>query len=114
MPYINIKTTAAVSRDVEQKLKSAMGEAIALIPGKTEKWLMVGIEDKCRLWMGGDDSKPSAFVDVSVLGAPNPDAYAEVTAAVCDALDELLHVPPERVYVKYSETANWGWNGGNF
>ena len=29
-------------------------------------------------------------------------------------LEELCGISPDRVYVKYGETANWGWNGGNF
>ena len=36
MPFINIKTNAAVSADKEENIKSAMGQAITAIPGKSE------------------------------------------------------------------------------
>ena len=31
-----------------------------------------------------------------------------------ELLDAVLDIDPARVYVKYAETPNWGWNGGNF
>ena len=44
--------------------------------------------------------------------------YAELVT-LCDKylgelLDAVLDIDPARVYVKYAETPNWGWNGGNF
>ncbi len=42
------------------------------------------------------------------------DAYDALTARVCELLDAVLDIDPARVYVKYAETPNWGWNGGNF
>ena len=114
MPYINTKLSVPLSKDAEQKLKSKLGEAIALFPGKSEKWLMLNFEDNCRLWLGGDNSKPTAFVEVSVLGAANPDAYNEMTAFICDALEEICGIPGSRTYIKYGETVNWGFDGSNF
>ena len=114
MPFINTKLSIPLTKETEQKLKKKLGEAIAILPGKTEKWLMVNFEDNCRLWFAGDNSRPTAYLEVSAFGAPNPDAYAEMTAFLCQTLEELCGISPDRVYVKYGETANWGWNGGNF
>lgn len=44
MPFINVKTNTAVPADKEKAIKSALGQAITAIPGKSEAWLMVGIE----------------------------------------------------------------------
>lgn len=44
MPFINVKTNAAVPYEKETAIKSALGQAITAIPGKSESWLMVGIE----------------------------------------------------------------------
>ena len=57
---------------------------------------------------------PAALVEVSVYGGAEPDAYDALTARVCELLDAVLDIDPARVYVKYAETPNWGWNGGNF
>jgi len=114
MPFINTKVSVPLSKENEQKLKMKLGEAIAIIPGKSERYLMLNFEDNCRLWLGGDNSKPTAFLEVSCLGAAQPDAYNEMTGFICDALEDILGITGDRVYIKYTETVNWGWNGSNF
>ena len=100
MPFINVKTNIPVSENAQEALKTRLGQAIEAIPGKSEAWLMVGVEP--------------ALVEVSVYGGAEPDAYDALTARVCELLDAVLDIDPARVYVKYAETPNWGWNGGNF
>ena len=99
MPFINVKTNIPVSENAQEALKTRLGQAIEAIPGKSEAWLMVGVEPECALWFQGTDA-PAALVEVSVYGGAEPDA--------------VLDIDPARVYVKYAETPNWGWNGGNF
>lgn len=67
MPFINVKTNVPVGSDKEKAIKSALGRDITALPGKTENWLMVGLEPECHLWFKGTD-EPAALVDVSVYG----------------------------------------------
>ena len=113
MPFINVKTNAAVSADKKESIKTALGQAITAIPGKSESWLMVGIEPETALWFKGSDA-PAAMVEVSVFGSASASAYSALTAKVTDVLNSDLGIAPDRIYVKYSETPNWGWNGSNF
>lgn len=113
MPFINVKTNIPVSENAQEALKTRLGQAIEAIPGKSEAWLMVGVEPECALWFQGTDA-PAALVEVSVYGGAEPDACDALTARVCELLDAVLDIDPARVYVKYAETPNWGWNGGNF
>lgn len=114
MPYINAAVSVPLSPEKEEALKAGLGEAITLIPGKTEKWLMVGLEGGRRLYFAGDGTKPAAFVEVMILGRSDKQSYTRVTAAICDLLGRELGIPADRVYVKYDESEHWGWNGGNF
>lgn len=114
MPYINLKTTKNVSADACEKVKSAFGKAIECFPGKSEAYLMVGIEGGAKLWFRGDASQDSAIVDVELLGAVNSEASEKMTAEICNILEDELGISPERVYVKYSGYADWGWNKRNF
>ncbi len=113
MPFINVKTNKIVSNATETELKSALGQAISIIPGKSESWLMVGIESESILYFKGDNA-PAAMVEVSVFGQPNPPAFNELTSKICSILNELLEIEKSRIYVKYSATTDWGWNGSNF
>ena len=114
MPYINLKTTKKVSPEKCESLKTAFGKAIECFPGKTEAWLMVGIEDGAKLWFKGDNSADSAIVDVDLLGGVSKDGALKMTCTVCDILEEVLGISPARVYVKYMGYADWGWNNTNF
>lgn len=114
MPFINSKISTKISDEQETKLKEALGQAISVIPGKSESWLMVGFEDDYKLYFKGDNSKPAAFVDVSVFGQDNPLAFDKLAGEICRIYKDVLGISPDRVYVKYSSTSNWGWNGGNF
>lgn len=114
MPYINLKTTKTLSSENCEKVKAAFGKAIECFPGKSEAYLMVGIEDNARLWFRGDASQDSAIVDVELLGAVNSEASEKMTAEICDILEAQLGISPDRVYVKYSGYADWGWNKRNF
>ena len=49
-----------------------------------------------------------------MFGSSDRASYEKLTAAVTTILGEELGIAPERVYVAYGETDNWGWNGGNF
>ena len=46
MPFIELKTSVSISKEKEAELKSAFGEAIAIIPGKSEQWLMLNFCDE--------------------------------------------------------------------
>ena len=114
MPFINSKVSVKITEDQEKELKSRLGEAISVIPGKSENWLMTGFEDGYHLYFRGDNSEPTAFVDVSVYGSPNSSAFSKLTAEITSIFGDVLGISPDHIYVKYSTTSDWGWNGNNF
>ncbi|MCM1334406.1 MAG: phenylpyruvate tautomerase MIF-related protein [Bacteroides sp.] len=113
MPFINVKTNVSVSKEKEVAVKSALGEAITAIPGKSEGWLMVGFEPEYRLYFKGSD-EPATMVEVSIYGNASSSALDTFTGKVDDILERELSLSPSRIYVKYVQTPDWGWNGGNF
>ena len=113
MPFINTKVSCSMSPAQETSIKSKLGEAIKLI-GKSEGWLMLGFEDNCRLWFKGDNSKPTAYVEVALLGSASDKQYDTMTAEVTRIISDELGISPDRIYVKYEECSTWGWNSNNF
>lgn len=112
MPFINVKTNSPFNKGREMKLKTALGEAISLIPGKSESWLMFGLEQEILYFKGTND--PAAMVEVSIFGETTKDALNALTAKVTEIVAEQLSIKPDRIYVSYFQTPNWGWNGSNF
>ena len=114
MPFINLKTSAKISAENEATLIKEFGKIITLIPGKTEAWLMLGFEDKCRMAFRGDAENDTAFITVDLLGSASDKAYADMTHAICTTVSYVLGVPFNRIYVKYGEFTHWGYAGENF
>ena len=114
MPFINSKVNIKILPEQETQLKTKLGKAIELIPGKSESWLMLAFEDDCKLYFKGEKSYKIAYVEVKVFGAEDKVAFEKMTASICEIYNEVLGIAPDKIYVKYETVSNWGWNGKNF
>ena len=113
MPYIDTKVSVPLSKEKEEAIKTKLGQAISVL-GKGEAYLMTGFQDNYSLYFGGKNDKPLAFVEVKLLGKCSREQYVQMTAKVCDILNEELGISGDGVYVKYEEVTHWGFNGSNF
>lgn len=114
MPFIGSKITVKISKEKEEIVKKRLGEAIKLIPGKSETFLMIGFEDEYTLYLGGEKLDKGAFIEVKIFGKASKEAFSVLTKEICSIYEEELQIPQNKIYVKYEEVENWGWNGSNF
>ena len=114
MPFINAKVTVKMSEEKKEAVKKKLGEAISVIPGKSEQWLMVGFEDSYDLYFQGNKNAESAFIEVKIFGRASSEVYNKMTGVISDIFEEELGISSNRIYVKYEEVSEWGWNGSNF
>lgn len=63
-------------------MKTRLGKAIELVPGKSEQYLMLAFEDNCHLWLRGDDSQPVVYIEAAIWGNEGHLGYDEFTAEV--------------------------------
>lgn len=113
MPYIHTSVSCPLTHDAEVRLKTAFGEAITCLAGKTEEYLMLGFTDRAHLWLGGSD-RLAAILEVSVFGTLRHEEAEALTEHLTSAVSETLLVPPDRIYVKYVATPEWGFCGRQF
>ena len=114
MPFISTKTTKTLTKEMETRLKEAYGKAIELLPGKTEKWLMLSFDGDAHMAFHGDSESDMAFITVSLVGKAPSEAYDKLTARICEILGTELDIAPDMIYIKYEEVEHWGWNNINF
>lgn len=114
MPFISTKTNVSVTKEKETKLKERLGQAISIIPGKSESWLMLAIEGDVPMYFRGDDSQPVAFIEVKIYGSASPAVYENMTKELTGIYGDILGVAPDHMYIRYFGSSDWGWNGGNF
>jgi phenylpyruvate tautomerase PptA (4-oxalocrotonate tautomerase family) len=114
MPYIHVSMSKKITDAEKEKLMKEFGQEISILEGKSEKWLMVNISDGQSMCFQGDDKKPCAIIEASVYGAASADEYGKLTGVLTETVSETAEIPGDRIYVKYTETPYWGWNGENF
>lgn len=114
MPYIRTTVSKEITQENIENLKAKLGQAIALIPGKSESWLMLAFEDNVNMYFKGDCSEDYAYVEVSLFGSTTDAAYDRLTAAISEIINEEIGIDRANIYIKYEQTDHWGWNGTNF
>ena len=114
MPFISTKTNVTVTKEKETQLKKRLGQAISILPGKSENWLMLAIEGDVPMYFRGENSEPVAYIDVKVYGGASSDACGKMTRELTSIYEDILGIAPDHLYISYFGTGDWGWNGNNF
>ena len=114
MPYIETKTNRKITEEQKKELKERFADAITLIKGKSEEWLMLGFVSDITMAFRGDMDTPAAMVEVDIFGKASDAEYNALTERICADISEVIAVPSDRIYVKYRECDRWGYNGFNF
>ena len=113
MPYIVVRTSQK-TEDKKEALFTGFGELISIFPQKTEKWLMVNLEGEQEICFAGREGDAALVQVVLYAKAENqPEVYNEFTQKATELVCRLLDLPRDRVYVIYTATPHWGWNGKN-
>lgn len=113
MPFIISRVSTKISLEQEQRLKSRLGKAIELIPGKSEEYLLLGFESECHLYLKGENSHPIAYIQASVFGNENHAGYDAFARAVTQVFYEELGIPQERIYINFADIPDWSVGGIN-
>lgn len=114
MPLLKLETTVVLSEDKRKALLASLSRTVAGTIGKPEQYVMVTANPATMLMSGkaGD----AAFVDIRSIGGLTDDVNHKLSQQVCKLLNDSLGVPPDRVYLNFSDVdaGHWGWNGSTF
>ena len=58
MPFVTVRTSAAMSREQELDLKSRIGQAVSFVPGKSEASLLLCFEPAVCICTGQKRRQP--------------------------------------------------------
>lgn len=114
MPFINVKTNAKLNEAQKLAVENALSDAISLIPGKSDRYLMLAVEDGLSMMFHRDAQTPAAMVEVKIFGSASKSAYEKLTAAICDILSREAGVDGSGCYVKFEEVSLWGYDSFMF
>lgn len=114
MPFIETKTTKEISPMAEAEIRKRLGSDIEIFKGKSERWLMLDFHGGRRMSFQGLSEPDCAMVSVALFGSAAKSEYDSFTRAVTNTVSEVLDIPADRIYVKYTEHSIWGFDGENF
>ncbi|MBP3704633.1 MAG: hypothetical protein J6I98_03770 [Clostridia bacterium] len=106
MPYVQVRVSVPLEQDQIEKLKTEIGGAITLIPGKSDAVTMVEIVPGCHLYFGGNGD-PCALVDVAANNSPDPTDLKAYSKQVCIALHEIAGIDMKRIYLMHHANPEW-------
>ena len=114
MPLLTIETNVPVADDRRPALMKRCSETVADMLGKPERYVMIGLEAGRSMLFAGDE-RPLALLQLKSLGLP-ASRSAEFSGRLCQLIEQELGVPPDRIYIEFSDPPRhlWGWNGGTF
>jgi phenylpyruvate tautomerase PptA (4-oxalocrotonate tautomerase family) len=114
MPLLKLETTVILSDDKRKALLASLSSIVAETIGKPEQYVMVVLSPAAIIMSGkpGD----AAFADIRSIGGLGGEVNRQLSQKVCRVLKETLGVPPDRVYLNFTEVGagDWGWNGSTF
>lgn len=112
MPYLHIRTNQT-AEDAAGLIRQASALCARML-GKPEAYVMVSLEDGCRMSFAGS-SEPLAYLELKSLGLPSEQAR-DYSRQLCEFISQQLAVSPSRIYIEFSagDRALWGFNSSTF
>ncbi|MCL1834952.1 MAG: hypothetical protein FWG48_02220 [Oscillospiraceae bacterium] len=111
MPYIKVSVTKRLTQEQQEELAGVLGKAIALIPGKDGRGLIVDVEDGKSMYLGGVKQENMVFADVRYYSNFPYQVKKDFTAAAFDGMGRVLGANKDRMFLTITEFNNWGGFG---
>ncbi len=111
MPLISVSAVGTLTAEQKDAIKTGLGQAITLLPGKKEKALMVDISDGHTLYMGGNQLGNGAFVDVRMFKDAAFDDKKALTEAIFAVLEKEGGMAANQIYLTFAAHNEWGLRG---
>jgi len=111
MPLINLQVSASLSSQDKDQITKELGKLVSLMPGRSEKYLMVGIKDEYTHYLAGQKLEKAAFIDLRLLGHESEEGQEAFVVQAQKALSNLLNIPINNIYTNILEMPHWGARG---
>ena len=114
MPLLKLETNVAIADSQRQQLQASLSKVVEEATGKPEQYVMITIQSSAILMAG--KAGAAALVDLRSIGGLSGEVNRELSKKICALLSQALSVPPNRVYLNFSDVSaeNWGWGGSTF
>jgi phenylpyruvate tautomerase len=114
MPLLHITTNRQIEPGRTADVLKQSSECVAAMLGKPERYVMVELRHNPLMLFAGNDT-PLAYLELKSIGLP-AERTAEFSRTLCDLITQQLQIPPDRIYIEFSDAQRhlWGWNSATF
>ena len=111
MPFIIARVNVPVNMEQETEIKTRMGHAIQRIPGKSEQYLMLCMEDRCHFYLRGDGTQKAAYLEARIFGNEDHAGFTAFATETAEIFHQVLGIPSGNIYIKFDDIGAWSVNG---
>lgn len=111
MPYIETALSQPLDHAHKETLKSALGELISIIPGKSESVLMIHIKDQAELFFAGEKDEPMAYMVIKLFKESAFEHKAAFTEKVFALMEQEFGVSGDNFFLNIETHECWGYGG---
>jgi len=112
MPHIRLSIGKELTPEVEQCLIDRLGKALNNIPEKEPRFTMIEVNDGRKVYLGGAKRTDVAFVEIKYFSKFEFAQRKAVAEDAAKAINELVEIPVENIYLTIDEYSTWGALGG--
>lgn len=110
MPYVQMNTSADLSREQKTALEKKIAEQITLIPNKIPENTMVEINDGLDMYFLCTD-EPCMKISVELFNPAPFEAREAYAVTIMKYASEVTRIPESRIYMNYVTFDHWGRDG---
>lgn len=111
MPFITFTTGQKLDQAKKDELKTMFGKNISLLPGKSEKSLMVNICDDQCMYFGGTKGADIAEISIKLYQMSPLFAKQEFTKKVFEDIDSICGIKKDKIFLNFVQFDTWGSGG---
>lgn len=112
MPLMTIRSAAKIDDDAVSPMLSACSAKLAELLTQPEAYVMTLFERATGMTMAGT-ANPCCLVEIRSVVPFTSDQTRAMARTFCPMLAEYLGVPPNRIFLNFTDFAKnmWGFNG---
>lgn len=110
MPFIHVHIGAHLTETQRDEIKHMLGEKIVLLPGKSEKSLMIRLDAGAEMQFRGEPGH-CAMIQVHLYQASPREAKARFAVEVIAALGPLAGLETDQIFLHFFEHQEWAAGG---
>jgi phenylpyruvate tautomerase PptA (4-oxalocrotonate tautomerase family) len=115
MPTFILRTSSTINDQQNKTIRKDAVDILSQELGKSKEFIVTLIHDSVALEFGQSEA-PCAYVEVKSVGTLSPEQTTAMSDRICNSLQQILSIPPDRIYIEFQESPRhlWGWNGKTF